>query len=61
MYKILFKAKAGYHSPVGCGKNSEIPQKRVEAKRTCPPMLCGGNPVLGAAGIGILASQTNGG
>ena len=28
---------------------------RVEAKRTCPPMLCGGNPVFGAAGRGILA------
>ena len=27
----------------------------VGVKRTCPPMLCGGNPVFGAAGIGILA------
>jgi hypothetical protein len=27
----------------------------VGVKRTCPPLSFGGNPVFGAAGIGIIA------
>jgi hypothetical protein len=40
-YKILFKAKVLDHSTMGCGKNSEIPQKFVEAKRKSRFRGCG--------------------